>query len=252
MTISIKPSKTVSRELTLLCDACRTETVHVVVAAIDYRATMRDDFRHWGTAQITKCQGCEEIAFRQVCYSQEHPDEGDELLFPPRKRHKLADHLYLWNDIWGMPDAIRRIYLETASAIQHDIPTLAGIGMRTIIEAVCRHQKVTGGDLFKKIDSLVAKGMLTASGAKILHSIRLLGNDAAHEIKAPTEKQAIAAMKVIDHLLLGVYVLPKAASALPRQKPRSAARRVPQGTKAAAAGQAFASASSKTTSGVTT
>ena len=93
MSISIKPSKTVNQTLTLLCDTCRTDTVHLVVTAIDYHATMHDDFRHWGTAQITKCQGCEEIAFRQVCYSEDHPDEADELLFPPRKRHKLADHL---------------------------------------------------------------------------------------------------------------------------------------------------------------
>ncbi len=219
MSISIKASKTNNETVTLLCDACRTTSVHLVVAAIDYIATLPDDgFKHWGTAQITKCQGCEEIAFRQVCYSEEHPDEADELLFPPRCRNRIAERLYLGNDIFGLPGVVLKIYTETLSALQHNMPTLAGIGVRAIIEAICKHQRINGRDLFKKIDGLCNKGLLTASGAKILHSIRLLGNDAAHDIKPPTEKQIVAAMKVIDHLLLGVYVLPGEAKVLPRYR----------------------------------
>lgn len=223
MSITIKPSKTTNRTVTLLCDCCRTTSVHLVVAAVDYRMALDDDgdFREWGTAQVTKCQGCETIGFRQTYRTNTHPDT-EELLFPPRNRHKLAGHLYLCDGIWSLPEIIRKIYVETLSAIQHDMPTLTGMGVRAIIEAVCKHQKVKGGDLFNKIGNLVASGMLTSSGAKILHSIRLLGNEAAHAIKPTTEKQAIAAMKVIDHLLLGAYILPDEAKVLPKFKPAPA------------------------------
>jgi hypothetical protein len=96
--------------------------------------------------------------------------------------------------------------------------TLAGIGVRAIVEAICKEQRTPGHSLFEQIDNLVTQSLLTASGAKILHGIRLLGNEAAHEMKAPTEKQTIAAMKVIDHLLLGAYVLPEEAKVLPEYK----------------------------------
>ncbi len=70
-------------------------------------------------------------------------------------------------------------------------------------------------DLNKKINKLKNMSLLTSDGAKTLHGIRLLGNAAAHEVEAPTTEQIKAAFKVIDHLLLGAFVLPKEASVLP-------------------------------------
>jgi hypothetical protein len=124
-------------------------------------------------------------------------------------------------DVWSIPNIVQSIYRETLSAIQRKLFTLAGIGVRAIVEAVCKQQNTPGDGLLKQIDNLVQQGLLTPSGSSILHGIRLLGNNAAHEIKAPTEKQAIAAMKVIDHLLLGAYVLPEEAKILPKFVPSS-------------------------------
>ncbi len=85
---------------------------------------------------------------------------------------------------------------------------LAGVGIRTLIEAVCKNKKTLGTDLFRQIDGLVSQGLLTAEGAKILHKIRSLGNAAAHEIKPHTPEQLGLALDVVEHLLQGVYVLP--------------------------------------------
>jgi hypothetical protein len=60
MSIGLKPSKTVNRTLTLLCDGCRTTTVHLVVAAViaegrDVTYDMkpnRDDPTAVGTSQM--------------------------------------------------------------------------------------------------------------------------------------------------------------------------------------------------------
>jgi hypothetical protein len=56
---------------------------------------------------------------------------------------------------------------------------------------------------------------LTRTDADILHRLRVIGNSAAHEIKPATQAQVAAAMKVIDHLLIGAYVLPNEAMVLP-------------------------------------
>jgi len=65
------------------------------------------------------------------------------------------------------------------------------------------------------------KGVLTTEGAEILHSTRLLGNLAAHEVKAHSIEELSAAMDVAEHLLTSVYVLPKRALSLPKRKKRS-------------------------------
>ena len=61
-------------------------------------------------------------------------------------------------------------------------------------------------------------GVLTKDGAEILHSLRILGNIAAHEVTPHSDDQLAVAMNVVEHLLNGVYILPKAASHLPKRK----------------------------------
>jgi len=209
------------------CLKCHNSTNHAVHAKID--RTDRDentDATLWTSYLIIQCKGCDAIYFRKestfsddIDYDQNGCGGMATKVECFHEEQVRVDGLYLNDDVWSIPDIIQTIYKETLAAIQRKLFTLAGIGVRAIIEAVCKHQKTAGRDLFKKIDNLVVQGLLTSSGAKILHSIRLLGNDAAHEIKAPTQKQIIAAMKVIDHLLLGTYVLPEEAKVLPAYTP---------------------------------
>jgi len=62
--------------------------------------------------------------------------------------------------------------------------------------------------LLLKIDDLVVKQILTPAGSTILHKIRTLGNEAAHEVKPHSEKQLGLAMDVVEHVLTDVYILP--------------------------------------------
>src|SRR5665213_4287430 len=73
--------------------------------------------------------------------------------------------------------------------MNNDQPVLTGIGLRALVETICKDKKASGGNLVEKIGSLVSLGVLTADGATILHRIRTLGNDAAHEVKPHTAEQ---------------------------------------------------------------
>ena len=55
---------------------------------------------------------------------------------------------------------------------------------------------------------------MTAEGADILHKLRVLGNDAAHEVKAHNSKQLELAMKIIEHMLDGTYIIPNKVQAV--------------------------------------
>lgn len=215
-----EPSKTVDSTVAVLCNQCSRETQHSIIAAVDCKWDREEyDYHSWGTAQIIQCGGCGTIGFRDVWQSSEDP-EPHETLYPERtaKSKSLADDLYLRDALYDVPAIIQVVYRETLSAAQHDLPTLAGLGIRTVIEATCKHLKAKKRDLRDMIDELASMSLLTPAGAKILHGIRLLGNDAAHKMRAPSKRQITAALRVIEHLLLGVYVLPKEAKVLP--KPR--------------------------------
>jgi hypothetical protein len=228
----IEDSKTLGETICLECPQCKADTKHTVERAMVWSDVYKEEgIQFWSTYQIIRCNGCDTPSFRSIHSNTDdyHEDEfgkevldEEERLYPERAKRTLADELYLKEDVYDVPEIIQAIYRETLAAIQHDLPTLAGIGIRAVIEAICLDLKAKEKGLAGKIDELVAKSFMTPSGAEIFHGIRLLGNCAAHETKAPNKKQLAAAMKVIDHLLLGVYVLPKEASILPKPKPKAA------------------------------
>jgi hypothetical protein len=130
-----------------------------------------------------------------------------EKLYPPR----LEGRKGLGDDTMYLPVKVRPIYEETLTALSVQAPILAAIGLRALVEAVCKEKEAKGGDLFNKIDSLVEQRILTPTGASILHKIRTLGNSAAHEAKPHSERQLALAMDIVEHMLKDVYVLPKQA-----------------------------------------
>ncbi|MFM0155637.1 DUF4145 domain-containing protein [Paraburkholderia sediminicola] len=103
------------------------------------------------------------------------------------------------------------MYDETSTALANDLPVLTGIGLRALIETVCKTETAKGDNLFAKIDNLRDKGVLTKHGAAVLHNIRNLGNAAAHEVKPHSTAQLMLAMEVVEHLLMDVYILPAKA-----------------------------------------
>ena len=203
------------------CRECRRHTKHAVRASLDVSgtSTFRGNFSiDWGmNHQIVQCLGCETISFRRLTHNSEtsyvqYEDgsggfEPDEELFPSPEVNRAPI-----KDAELLPAAIQRIYLETLKALTSQQPVLGGIGIRALIEALAKEKGATGNDLMARIDSLVTLGVLSTDGASILHKLRILGNEAAHEVKPHSEQTLGLALDVVEHLLQGVYILPHHAS----------------------------------------
>lgn len=227
--IKFNESKTENSKLSVKCNTCKRDTYHTVIRAVDYKLTyeaepervVEDGLGLNGTAQIIVCDGCNTISFRDQYFFSEDPGPNVSI-YPPREEQSAIDELYLRDEIYAVPHIVKTIYYETLSAIKRDSPTLAGIGLRAIIELVCKDKGINVRGIETKIDKLVEKGFLTCEGAEILHGIRIIGNEAAHDGKAPKRKQINAAMKIIDHLLLGIYIIPEeAADVLPKRQKKT-------------------------------
>lgn len=165
--------------------------------------------------QIIQCQGCRTFSFRKsnMDFGGVKGFGAPDELYPSRVagRHKLEPTFFL-------PSDVSRIYQETHSAMCNGQSVLAGIGIRALIETVCKQKAAQGSNLEMRIDSLVAMGVLTRDGAEILHGLRILGNVAAHEVQPQSDQTLGTAMDVVEHLLKGVYILPKMAKNLPKRR----------------------------------
>ena len=167
------------------------------------------------TMEIIQCQGCEELLLKKSHTNSEdsyHVESESgyeeqpvitERFFPNPEQDRVAiqdDHL--------LPAGLRRIYFETVKALNEDSPVLAGIGIRAIVETICKDKQAEGNRLDQKINSLVKLDVLAQGGAEVLHKVRTLGNRSAHEVEPHNSVSLGLAMDVVEHLIKGVYILP--------------------------------------------
>lgn len=106
-----------------------------------------------------------------------------------------------------MPHRISKVFRETVTAYNNNCPILAAAGFRATIEAICKNKEITGSNLKVLINSLQKKGYITMQDRDRLHTIRFLGNDSIHEMKAPEEKDLALVLEIVNHTLYNLYVL---------------------------------------------
>jgi len=212
----VELNKSKDQEIELPCVKCTGKTTHKVLVSVDLRGEETDgdwSIQWCDDYQIVQCGGCRSKSFRNVSSNSEdyiqiseHEWAHDEYecLYPSR----IEGRKTLEDEVHYLPSKVQRIYKETIQALSGNSPVLAGIGLRALIETICKEKNATGRNLLSKIDDLVAKQILTPAGSTILHKIRTLGNEAAHEVKPHSEKQLGLAMDVVEHILTDVYILP--------------------------------------------
>jgi hypothetical protein len=212
----LKLNDTQGEQIWVPCGKCSGKTLHRVLFSADNY--YEEDVGFWtlDSYQIIQCQGCTEISFRYYVNDAMSDYRGEkgtvEEIYPSRVAGRPVLHRACF-----LPQNVSHIYNETHKALCSNQPILAGIGIRALLEAVCKEKLARGKDLEQKIDNLLEAGILTKSGAEILHGLRILGNVSAHEVKPQPETTLGVAMDVIEHLLSDVYIIPKQSEMLPKR-----------------------------------
>lgn len=190
------------------CASCSRSTRHEIL--FQEVILGDDDYNFRRSYGVIRCCGCEAISFRdhEEDFESAYPTGDGEWEVPEEtsyypRRKKFGGTI----DLFLVPDIVRAIYAETIIAIDDDALTLASLGLRGTIEAVCNDQKVPGKTLDTRINKLSSLGLISSRDAERLHAIRFLGNDAAHEIKKPKPSQIGVALSIVDHLIRSVYIL---------------------------------------------
>lgn len=215
--IAYKHNQNLELEFELPCTKCSGKPCHKVMASVDEVGSIGHDawtYDWVSQFQIVQCQGCKSISFRSSSTNSEElgPDEDGDLeyietvrLFPTR----LEDRKGFGDDLYLLPNAVRKLYEETFLVLSNDAPILASIGLRALIESVCKEKEAEGDNLHQRLENLVVAKVLTPASAQYLHKIRILGNGAAHDVKPLNESQLELAMDIVEHLLRDVFILPQ-------------------------------------------
>ncbi|WP_081760355.1 DUF4145 domain-containing protein [Bordetella petrii] len=199
------------------CNTCAHNTKHEILVSV--REDWHDGHPRYPVEgrndhQILRCAGCETFTYRSVATNSEDfdTDETGTLyygktieFYPPRSSGKSGIR-----DVALLPQKLQKAYSETLAAHNGGQLLLTAMGLRLIIETVCKEHEAVG-NLERKIDSLRSMGILTEAGAKILHEVREIGNEAAHETTSADSETLGFAIDAVEHMLIGTYVLPAQA-----------------------------------------
>lgn len=207
----------------LFCNQCEGETNHTCKAHyyrhyLIYTVSFLGGFSFTIGYRLWMCAGCESCTLER--YSTDESMEGEDGIaeyeiefFPKRTEYNHKSKYFK-----QLPPKLDGIYKEAVQAFNNQMGILCGVGIRALIEGICADQEVTGKNLETKINGLTS--ILPTNIVTGLHDLRFMGNEAAHELSAPSQEELQLALEVCEDLLNFLYELDYKASYLSQVRKR--------------------------------
>lgn len=223
-----------------LCSSCKIDTNQKVL--FQKKVNTNDGNGWWEehSYQVIECQGCDTLSFRMLytdaqmqAWADENFEPVSQEVYPYRSKFSMSI-----KSLINTPLNVKAIYKETVESFNGNQYILCGAGLRSIIEAICKDKKiVSGGVLDKsgkpildksgnprisknldgKIQGLMEKGFITEGSAGALHALRFLGNDAVHEVEAPSSEELRIAIGIVEASIESIYEMRHKATELKEQ-----------------------------------
>ena len=207
----------------LMCRNCKTKTNHDFIFNEEYPGSYTDSFldtfSYCDTYQIVRCCGCDNVSFVHIYCDEsmvyrisddEIFEDSEVKIYPPIEKYTKLDlprkHV---------PRPVSKLYFEVLKSFENDMPTLAAIGLRTLLDNICDNLNVDTQDLdlIQKIKVLLDEGLISQNDFNILDGIRLIGNNSVHKHIAYDIETLDIALNVIEQLLKNVYIIRNTAKA---------------------------------------
>jgi hypothetical protein len=108
----------------------------------------------------------------------------------------------------GMPETASRVYAAAARSYQVGLYEPCVIMCRKCIEALCQELGATKGNLKQRLENLQTNGHIDQKLLTWADELRLIGNDAAHDLNIVIEQvDAQNALEFVEAILMYVFSL---------------------------------------------
>ena len=197
------------------CNGCCGDTNHLCQPIhtrnfIEGNGEHRRPFQESWTLLV--CCGCDSVHIERATSSPDGQASRTED-FPPRQARRRPS----WQS--DLPQEIRDMHREIYDALQAKAPCCATMGVRAIIDMALTQVVGYKGTFPEKLAAVVQAGHLASAEKTTLEAAIEAGNAAAHRGFIPNEQQIEDVLGIVEHLLMGRYVLGQAATRLRSQVP---------------------------------
>ena len=213
----------------IFCLNCKRETNHSLISEkvehyiYPFESDVENEIDYGGIPpleeyrkyQIIKCDGCDVYSFRDfseipnimTLHKGKYDPNGvqtDENIYPLRKIKYRDIKTYRI-----LPKKIETIYRESIDAFNNGIYILCAVGLRAIIEGICKDKNIQVKSLPQKIKKMTENGFISSTLSTTLIEQKILGDTAIHQLERPLEYELDIYIDIIEHLINDVYEINK-------------------------------------------
>jgi len=191
----------------IFCNECGREQQHKVAASHD-RSNAEGGVEITRTAEILECGGCGyTILRRKVHFSEFQYQPGD---LDPDPEYMPGTSLRL-EPVWlaSLSPNMREAFSETIRALNYEMPYLAAVGVRTVLDMILVSKVGDSGGFKAKLRQLENDSHVTASERERLDVLAEVGNAAAHRgFRAHIEDLGIM-VDILERVVQKLYIDPE-------------------------------------------
>lgn len=194
----------------VFCNYCNGDTNHIILKSVEltYYEYVEEQTKPIGEENVgynlLQCRGCENCVLEKSYTASWEVDQNNELMYTYEYFPKRESKSVKIKKFKNIPLKIRKLYEEVVNSFNFNQNILCSMGLRTLLEAILTEKQIVGNDLYKKINNAT---FVPKNIRENLHSFRLLGNDATHELKIVDDKSLEEALYLIEDVLNFSYDL---------------------------------------------
>lgn len=164
------------------------------------------------TYEMVRCCGCDHISVRhQSVFSENVNSEGELIIdtqyYPPAIfRSKPRWFTEVWSVFGLFPQhLVVRLLNEIYVALQNDLPSLAAMGIRALIEHVMVEKVSDQGTFRKNLTEFRRQGYLSDIQLRSLQPLIEAGHAVMHRGYCPGEEELASLMDIIESVIEAIY-----------------------------------------------
>lgn len=158
------------------------------------------------TYETLKCSGCEGIKLRHTSWFSED-DDAKVNYFPPAIFRRTPDWFpTLWLELQFDDEFVEDLLKEIYVALQNNLPRIATMGVRALLEQIMISKGEDQGTFAKNIAKFEELGHVSKIQRVRLEAILDAGHAAMHRAYKPKVGEVITLLDITEHIVESVFL----------------------------------------------
>ena len=156
--------------------------------------------------ELLRCLGCESVKIKHTNWFSEYDGVTVRYYPPAIFRRQPAWFGELWMELQAEDSFVETLLKEIYAALQNNLPSLAAMGVRALLEKVMISKTGDKGTFRENLSAFEKLGFVSRVQRERLEAILEVGHAAIHRLFVPTTAEVVTLVDIAEHIVESVYL----------------------------------------------